>query len=212
MQFQTPEANVVSEASDPLQDDRNNSSQAGSTPYQKAKPARRVSFAASDSSAKFDRGIITSTIADANKQEGVAKLGDGDFSNTKALAMNVQHTALCPPGLGEPVYASPQLIAAPGSTPYLKQSAVSAATDAAAQADRHAAASDAEVNVIQTNLSLKMSQLLQDGLSDQDLPDEVHILVIQALLVHSRCFDWAMWSTSMTRQRPLSVLVLSHAI
>lgn len=45
--FQTPEANVVSEAADPDQDERNNSSRAGSTPFQ-AKSLRRVCFAATD--------------------------------------------------------------------------------------------------------------------------------------------------------------------
>jgi hypothetical protein len=45
--FQTPEANVVSEAADPYQDERNNSSKAGSTPFQ-TKSMRRVSFAATD--------------------------------------------------------------------------------------------------------------------------------------------------------------------
>ena len=44
VQFQTPEALVVSEAADPHQDERNNSSKAGSTPFQ-AKLKRRVSFA-----------------------------------------------------------------------------------------------------------------------------------------------------------------------
>ncbi|KAA6423975.1 MAG: hypothetical protein FRX49_05934 [Trebouxia sp. A1-2] len=48
--FQTPEANVVSEAADPYQDERNNSSKAGSTPFQ-AKSMRRVSFAATDQAA-----------------------------------------------------------------------------------------------------------------------------------------------------------------
>lgn len=49
--FQTPEANVVSEAADPDQDERNNSSKAGSTPFQ-AKLRRRVSFAAQDEAAE----------------------------------------------------------------------------------------------------------------------------------------------------------------
>ena len=47
VRFQTPEANVVSEAADPHQDERNNSSKAGSTPFQ-AKSIRRVSFAATE--------------------------------------------------------------------------------------------------------------------------------------------------------------------
>ena len=49
--FQTPEANVVSEAADSDQDERNNSSKAGSTPFQ-AKLRRRVSFAAQDEAAE----------------------------------------------------------------------------------------------------------------------------------------------------------------
>ena len=138
-----------------------------------------MSFAAPDSIAEFDRDIITGTNADANKQEGLAKFRHSD-SDTEALAMNVQHSKLCPLEDSGPADALPQLVAAPGSTPYSKTPALSAATKAAAQADRHAATPNAEIDVTQTNLSFKMSQLLQDGLSDQDLPEEARILHSQA--------------------------------
>lgn len=62
--FQTPEANVVSEAADPDQDERNNSSKAGSTPFQ-AKLRHRVSFAAQDEAAEHENALSTPEQASA---------------------------------------------------------------------------------------------------------------------------------------------------
>ncbi len=75
--FQTPEANVVSEAADPYQDDRNNSSKAGSTPFQ-AKSLRRVSFAAADkaadqTSAPQSNAEVTSNVPQSASTFALAK-------------------------------------------------------------------------------------------------------------------------------------------
>ena len=66
--FQTPEANVVSEAADPDQDERNNSSKAGSTPFQ-AKLRRRVSFAAPHEAAEQENASSTAEHASAASSE-----------------------------------------------------------------------------------------------------------------------------------------------
>ena len=75
--FQTPEANVVSEAADPVQDERNNSSKAGSTPFQ-AKSQRRVSFAAQSQGAEH-----TSTSGTAARASIAAVQTDGSSSVAK---------------------------------------------------------------------------------------------------------------------------------
>lgn len=66
--FQTPEANVVSEAADPDQDERNNSSKAGSTPFQ-AKLQRRVSFAAQDDTVEQENAFSAAEQASAASLE-----------------------------------------------------------------------------------------------------------------------------------------------
>lgn len=68
VQFQTPEASVVSEASDPHQDERNNSSKAGSTPFQ-AKLKRRVSFATHGKAAEQKSASSIAEQASAAKSE-----------------------------------------------------------------------------------------------------------------------------------------------
>lgn len=86
--FQTPEANVVSEAADPVQDERNNSSKAGSTPFQ-SKSQRRVSFAAQSQAA--ERTGTSDTAAQASAAT------DGSFS---VIKRQLEDTAELRPGTG----------------------------------------------------------------------------------------------------------------
>lgn len=188
MHFQTPEANVVSEATDPLQDDRNNSSQAGSTPFQKARPPRRVSFAAPDVVAIPDKHITAGSSVRSHEQAGLSStwqdrntVGDvhADYksrhyaaSTDEGSTLGSQHTMHNPAAVSKPVTLSIELFAAPGSTPYLKGSQLSAALRSAIRAEDQTALPDTDKHSLQTDLSFRMSQLLQPDLHQHALPDQ----------------------------------------
>lgn len=193
--FQTPEANVVSEASDPLQDDRNNSSEAGSTPFQKARPARRVSFAAQDCAGMVRNDSAFNTSKSRSSQADIASIRQGshNVADTDAAVLSANRSAgsrenAAPSShqaahdsiaAGKPGHVSSELIAAPGSTPYLKRSNLSAALQAI-EADANTTASNADVKTVQSDLSFRMSQLLQPGLQQQDMSDqEVQFLPVR---------------------------------
>lgn len=175
--FQTPEANVASEAADPDQDDRNNSSKAGSTPFSKAKAPRRVSFAAQPSFAVDDAGaaVYTSRASSDQESSAFARRSMLDAAHADAVGAPAQplvestnqtsvsdmhadaqsSTDKC-----DPATTMPLPVAAPGSTPFVKQSKLSAALRSALQMQSQA---DANASNGPTDLNLMMSQLMQAG-------------------------------------------------
>lgn len=180
--FQTPEANVVSEAADPLQDDRNNSSQAGSTPFQKARPPRRVSFADSN----VVSGVTDSGHAGDCEQAEAAPVAQGSkkpvdmyAQDMSAIAAASTDSASAPPqcslqnsAASRAVTLPNGLVAAPGSTPYMKGSRSSAALQAANTAEQQTADPDADEALLQTDLRFRMSQLLQPDEEQHALPHQ----------------------------------------
>ena len=195
--FQTPEANVVSEAADPYQDERNNSSKAGSTPFQ-AKSMRRVSFAATDQavntrSADAEEPSVSSLSArtcdlakrwlghsneelqfpvdqPASESHQVAIATDGQMSAdaaADAFISEAQHTEEDDDDDNSSIGT---VSVAAGSTPYLNRSMLSAALQAATPSDSLPEAVEGGVDHAQgTDLSSLMARLLS---SEPDAQDE----------------------------------------
>ena len=163
--FQTPEANVVSEAASPDQDERNNSSKAGSTPFQ-AKLRRRVSFAAQDnaveqenassaaeqaSPASPEAGHIFALAArsldscTAEPSPSVIKTFEAEISSDQGVAIAVESVtdksvsseafADKSADATDDSYSDGTVSVAAGSTPYLNRRMLSAALQASSPGD-----------------------------------------------------------------------------
>ncbi|DBB17227.1 TPA: hypothetical protein ACH3X3_014285 [Trebouxia sp. C0006] len=193
--FQTPEANVVSEAADPYQDERNNSSKTGSTPFQ-AKSMRRVSFAATDQavdtrSAAAEEpsdSTLSATTCDLAKrwlvhsneelQIPVNQLASESHQVADATSGQVTADAAADAFGSEPQHteedddnddnSSIDTVAA-GSTPYLNRSMLSAALQAATPSDSLPGTVEGGVDHAQgTDLSSLMARLLSSEPEAQD--------------------------------------------
>jgi len=194
--FQTPEANVVSEAADPYQDERNNSSKAGSTPFQ-AKSMRRVSFAATDQAADTrsaaaeepsDSSLSASTCdlakrwlghsneelqfpvdQSASESHQVAAGTDGQVAADAAadtFGSEAQHTEESDDDENSSIGT---VSVAAGSTPYLNRSVLSAALQAATPSDSLPDTVEGSMDRAQgTDLSSMMARLFSPEPDAQD--------------------------------------------
>ena len=195
--FQTPEANVVSEAADPYQDERNNSSKTGSTPFQ-AKSMRRVSFAATDQavdtrSAAAEEpsdSTLSATTCDLAKrwlvhsneelQIPVNQLASESHQVADATSGQVIADAAADAFGSEPQHTEEDddnddnssidtVSVAAGSTPYLNRSMLSAALQAATPSDSLPGTVEGGVDHAQgTDLSSLMARLLSSEPEAQD--------------------------------------------
>ena len=196
--FQTSEANVVSEAADPYQDERNNRSKAGSTPFQ-AKSMRRVSFAATDqaidtrsAAAEEPSGPSLSAspcdlskrwLRHSNEELQFPVEQSASESHQIAAATNGQVTAdAAADAFGSEAQHTEEdddaddnssigtVSVAAGSTPYLNRSMLSAALQAATLSDSPPDTVEGGVDHAQgTDLSSLMARLLS---SEPDAQDE----------------------------------------
>ena len=196
--FQTPEANVVSEAADPYQHERNNSSKAGSTPFQ-AKSMRRVSFAATDQAVDTrsaaaeepSESALSTTSCDlakrwlghsneelqfpvdqsASESHQAADATNGQVSAdaaADAFGSEAQHTEEEDDDNDDNGSIGTVSDAA-GSTPYLNRSMLSAALQAATLSDSRPDAVVGGVDHAQgTDLSSLMARLLSSEPDAQD--------------------------------------------
>ena len=206
--FQTPEANVVSEAADPDQDERNNSSKAGSTPFQ-AKLRRRVSFAAQDEAAEQANASCTAEAsAETTETENSFALAARWLDDSTAGPSPSVHKASeaetnVDQGAGNAFEAATEAVAedseaddshsdgtvsvAAGSTPYLNRRMLSAALRAATPGEGPVAEDFEEVanNKAGAALSSMMARLLSTEWDTQDEqvddfagPDQVSSLTV----------------------------------
>ena len=192
--FQTPEANVVSEAADPYQDERNNSSKAGSTPFQ-AKSMRRVSFATTDQAADTRSAaaeeppddLLSASTCDlakcwlshsneelqfpvdqsASESHRVAAATDGQVTAAAdAFGSEAQHTKEEDDDDNSSIGT---VSVAAGSTPYLNRSMLSAALQAATPSDSIPDTVEGDMDHVQgIDLSSMMARLLSPGPDAQD--------------------------------------------
>ncbi|DBA75241.1 hypothetical protein WJX77_008108 [Trebouxia sp. C0004] len=194
--FQTPEANVVSEAADPYQDERNNSSKAGSTPFH-AKAMRRVSFAATNQAADTrsvaaeepSDSLLSASTCDlakrwlghsneelqfpvdhsASESHQVAAPTDGQVradAAADAFGSEAQHTEEDDDDDNSSIGT---VSVAAGSTPYLNRSMLSAALQAANPSDSLPDTVEGGMDRVQgTDLSSMMARLLSPEPDAQD--------------------------------------------